>query len=430
MKITIHRGISQIGGCITEIESSSGARLLIDFGHNLPEGEEQSVDKYDTPEELSALLSGVTDIYYTHYHGDHIGFEAQVHALGIKQHMGALSIKMERVLKKHMCGAPSLKEHASQSLEAIKAFVPYKAGQTEHVGDIAITPYFVSHSAVDAHMFLIQCDGMTVLHTGDFRDHGYLGKGLLKNIDFNIVPKHVDVLITEGTMLSRDSIKMKTEWDLQEEFKKVFSKYKYCFVLSSSMDADRFTTLYQATKKVNPERPLVVDSYQQRLIKLVGKTMGSIYAKTSSYDFYMKKKANLLRLMHWKGFTMMVRNSETMRRNIGELMSLIGPDHLNQVAFVYSQFSGYINDKHKAFNQATYDFVHAYDWHIEEIHTSGHASREALTAVCEHVNPSTAIIPIHREAGSDFCSLPISDDLKSKVLTESKLFNGLEIIIL
>ena len=85
MKITIHRGISQIGGCITEIESSSGARLLIDFGHNLPEGEEQSVDKYDTPEELSALLSGVTDIYYTHYHGDHIGFEAQVHALGIKQ---------------------------------------------------------------------------------------------------------------------------------------------------------------------------------------------------------------------------------------------------------------------------------------------------------------------------------------------------------
>ena len=37
MKITIHRGTNQIGGCLTEIVSNSGARILIDIGANLPD---------------------------------------------------------------------------------------------------------------------------------------------------------------------------------------------------------------------------------------------------------------------------------------------------------------------------------------------------------------------------------------------------------
>lgn len=41
-----------------------------------------------------------------------------------------------------------------------------------------VTPYFVSHSAFDAYMFLIECEGKKILHTGDFRRHGYIGKGL------------------------------------------------------------------------------------------------------------------------------------------------------------------------------------------------------------------------------------------------------------
>ena len=58
MKITIHRGQKQIGGCITEIESGSGTRILIDLGHNLPEGDTPSEDKYDIPENLDELLKG------------------------------------------------------------------------------------------------------------------------------------------------------------------------------------------------------------------------------------------------------------------------------------------------------------------------------------------------------------------------------------
>lgn len=43
-----------------------------------------------------------------------------------------------------------------------------------------------------------------------------------------------------------------------------------------------------------------------------------------------------------------------------------------------------------------YDTIN--DWHIEDLHTSGHASKEALAAVCLEVNPRYTIIPIHRDS--------------------------------
>ena len=61
MKILIHRGANQIGGCITEIQSAAGTRILIDLGHNLP-GESETLDKFDNPSNLSALLEGISGI--------------------------------------------------------------------------------------------------------------------------------------------------------------------------------------------------------------------------------------------------------------------------------------------------------------------------------------------------------------------------------
>ena len=71
MKIRIHRGANQIGGCITEIRSDNGTRVLIDLGHNLPG--EATADMFDEASNLSALLDGISGIIYTHNHGDHRG---------------------------------------------------------------------------------------------------------------------------------------------------------------------------------------------------------------------------------------------------------------------------------------------------------------------------------------------------------------------
>jgi len=68
MKIIIHRGAHQIGGCITEIKSDD-AKILIDLGANLPGNNTKELGEI----EVAELTKDVDAIFYTHYHGDHIG---------------------------------------------------------------------------------------------------------------------------------------------------------------------------------------------------------------------------------------------------------------------------------------------------------------------------------------------------------------------
>ena len=213
MIITIHRGIDQIGGCITEIASTSGTKILIDLGHNLPDGDNPSEDKYDNSANLSALLDGVKAVFYTHPHGDHVGFETEVAKKDIDQYIGHLSKDLMLLLKGHLAyrGNPKYKAE----LDAFKKFHTFEEKEKIPIGDISITPYFVSHSAPDAYMFLIECDGKKVLHTGDFREHGYRGKGLMPTIKSYIAHRKIDVLITEGTMLSRNDSRLMTENELK-----------------------------------------------------------------------------------------------------------------------------------------------------------------------------------------------------------------------
>ena len=126
------------------------------------------------------------------------------------------------------------------------------------------------------------------------------------------------------------------------------------------------------------------------------------------------------------GFVMMVRNNEKCR----EFMDTIIPTlDSSEICFLYSQFMGYILPKHSAFQQRTYDFVHSHNWNLEYLHTSGHASREALEEVCKKVNPRLAIIPIHRDAESDFRSLDIPQELRDRVVTKSTSIEDVEIVI-
>lgn len=132
----------------------------------------------------------------------------------------------------------------------------------------------------------------------------------------------------------------------------------------------------------------------------------------------------MLYLMPKRGFTMLVRNSETFQKMIDEIVPLID---LDQTIFIYSQWHGYIDSEGKSKNQSTIDFVHRHPWHFMELHTSGHASREALEEVCDLANPTTAIIPIHKDPNSDFRTLDISQELKNRVYTESTEVEGIEI---
>ena len=413
MKITIHRGLNQIGGCITEIQSLSGTKILIDFGHNLPNGNDAAEDTYECPENIDELLKGCSAVFYTHYHGDHLGFAAEVHKRGVPQYMGPLAIRMMLHLNRHMTFAESLKARAEENLEALNEFRCFSILDKVHIGDISITPFCVSHSAPDSYMFLIECDGRKVLHTGDFRDHGYLGKGLYPMLEKYIIPAGIDVLITEGTNVGQISKSVIPEEEIRQQLQEIIQKYKNVFILGSSADMDRLWSIHEAHRMVFTGRPLVCDGYQKDMIEIFADKFRN---SERYYRFYLKDiydfRPDNRKLLDWirdKGVTMLIRNSGKFQDILNQLLPDCNPE---ETCLVYSMFRGYINPEHKAYNPVIHNFVNQFP-NFEYCHTSGHASKECIEKVCTLVNPKIAVIPIHKE--SSFTNLNLPENIQTKI---------------
>lgn len=89
MDIKIHRGLEQIGGCITEI-STATTRIFIDMGQNLPGvGEPTTADEdRQMVEDIFAQNRKEHEaVFYTHSHEDHIGLFRYVPE-GVPQYIG------------------------------------------------------------------------------------------------------------------------------------------------------------------------------------------------------------------------------------------------------------------------------------------------------------------------------------------------------
>jgi glyoxylase-like metal-dependent hydrolase (beta-lactamase superfamily II) len=227
MKITIHRGIDQIGGCITEIATDK-AKVLIDLGQNLPDGDGVVQDDLANVDSIEKLTKNIDAIFYTHYHGDHLGLFHLVPD-GINQYIGKVAKRVALCKHQRLSYIKGREEISANEITKIENMQTFVAEQVIEVGDIRIIPYFVSHSAYDAYMFVIEANSKRILHTGDFRCHGYLGKGLLPTIKKLILKQgKIDFLITEGTMLSRLDERVRHENDLKIEVVETHEAIQKC----------------------------------------------------------------------------------------------------------------------------------------------------------------------------------------------------------
>jgi len=425
MKITIHRGINQIGGCITEIATYK-ARILIDLGQNLPDGEGIVIDNFSNKESIEKLTKGIDAIFYTHYHGDHLGLFPHVPEI-VNQYIGEIAKKIVLCKHERLGFIPGRKEISIAEIEKIERMKTFKAQQIIEIGDIKVIPYFVSHSAYDAYMFVIEANGKRILHTGDFRGHGYLSKGLLPTIEKLILKKgKIDFLITEGTMLSRLDERVRHENDLKSEVVELMKQYKNVFVMCSSTDLERLATFHAANKD-SKGKPFVCDDFQKSILDIFSNSAGKIsplFNFGEPYDF-RKNNDKLVNWMLDKGFCMLVRPTEKFH----DFIAFIEPRiNKNETVLIYSMWKEYINPESKYTNKRYLDFVEKFP-NVKKIHTSGHASADCLVDVCNLVNPTTGIIPIHSENSVNFSKLPIRDELKTKIITTSGTFENVNIEI-
>lgn len=422
MQITIYRA-TQIGGQITRI-STAHASIIIDLGHNLPNHAEDE-DAYDNDRAIAEITKDCSAILYTHYHGDHIGLFHHV-PNNIPQYIGEVAKQVVCRKYKQLCclRAPSLQQKYCRALTVASKMHTFHENQTLHFGDIIVTPYFASHSAYDAYMFLIEADGKRILHTGDFRGHGYLSKGLLPIIQKYI--GQVDALIIEGTMLARKDETILTERALSQKAVELMKEHKYVFVHCSSTDMERLASFKNATRSMFPKRPLLADEYQKDILALFSETAGK---KSPCFDFgkiytYSEKNPKLKAWMQEKGFTMFVRASASFNRLLDLILPMLPVE--GKPLLIYSMWDGYINRDDT--RNEDYVYLQKRFAEVVQLHTSGHAMADTLRRVCELTNPRLAILPIHRDKGTDLSSIGIPSQLQERIVTTScKLSNDINI---
>ncbi len=435
MKITIHRP-EQIGGQITKI-STDQASIIIDLGHNLPNNKGKK-DPFDNRDAIEALTAGCDAILYTHYHGDHVGLCQHVPS-NIPQYIGPIAkrvmeCKYEKLthvrdIDKSEDGEKTSRE-AEVALESIRRMKSYKAKESLQFGNIKVTPYFVSHSAADSHMFLIDVEGKRILHTGDFRGHGLISKGLFPTLHHYI--QHVDVLITEGTMLSRLNELVPSEQDLGDKSRNLMRQYKNIFIHCSSTDMERLAIFEKAARKSCPHCPIVTDNFQKEVFSIFSETAGKespafLFDINEIYDYH-QYNTKLKNWMKKKGFVMFIRASKKFNNFLDDIFPFIDP---NETLLIYSLWGGYITreDTRNADYVVLQKRFHSEEFPatIVNLHTSGHATSKTLLDVCEKLKPSTAIIPIHRESDTDLRCIGLSEELQDRVVTKECSKNNIDI---
>lgn len=370
MKLCIHRGTHQIGGIAAEISTAS-TRILIDMGDEL------SLD----PNFVSAPLNipGVTDgnghcaaVLFTHYHGDHTGQMLRIRP-EIPIYAGALAKDIMRLSAER---GGQKNEALCRRIETIQAFSP---GKPFLIGDIQITPFCIDHSACDSYLFLIEADGKRVLYTGDFRLHGVRGNVMDKILDRRI--ETVDVVVTEGTTVSRSEHEVVTEWDLQKRVKTYLRQYKYVFVLCATTNLDRIFALARAVPR---GKYCICDDYQKTLVETVSKHwngISSFYEMPKLLSFKYHPPARFAEL----GGLMFVRANSKFE-------AIIRQYDPAQSILLYSMWDGYRTKP----GSTIPDFL-ALTGTWAELHTSGHASPDDLRHVIEKADPEI-VIPMHTDA--------------------------------
>ena len=437
---------NQIGGCVTIITAEVAGkthRIMIDYG--------SSLDGSDTADDFKELWEDNPPeaVFFTHYHGDHVGRLMEIPEC-VPIYMGDTARKVMINIQETLTKIPDEAEAEIHKRELellmddtrIKTF-KWNGKFFDHIelSGFKIEPYSVDHSAYDAYMFLIEAADekkpngkKVILHTGDFRGHGRRGNRTLDVIRYYVHKngRKVDVLITEGTMMSRLTEKVMSEPEMQVEAYKYLKQNKYAFLICSSTNLDSLASFYQAAQSaaVPYGRYLYTyNSYFEKQLRTFSETAGSF---TDVYQFHNVHKLDLEKelqtdrwtktqkeLMEYTGFLAVIKPEDRCEKYIDAFVEDYKAGIIDEMpVLIYSMWDGYVNPDHKAKKQEWIDFLAAQEKkgvEVKHLHTSGHATADMIKDMIIAVDPQEEIVPIHTECKEAFGDLNIGEELKKRI---------------
>lgn len=377
MRICVHRGQNQIGGSVIEI-STDNTRIFLDVGIELDESE-----KIDVPE-VEGLFKGNKScdaVLISHYHSDHIGLLEFI-LPDIPIYMG------EKAYEIYSASA----DFRGRELKFSPKYV-YDNKKIE-IGDFQITPFLCDHSSYDSYMYLIESEGKKILYTGDFRANGRLSYiELLSNLP------EVDVLICEGTTLTREDVKNIDEDKLEQIAIEYLEKHSGpAFIMMSAMNVERMITAYNIASKTG--RLFLEDIYTADVASACKIEILAPNNEDGVRVFMIGGNKQYKRLMEYgkakigkkqiakKSFLMCVRQS--MKNYLEKLNELVS---FEDGVLFYGMWKGYMEQPGM---EDFLNFMKNKGVQIHVLHTSGHADAETIHKLIDKVKPQY-IIPVHTE---------------------------------
>jgi ribonuclease J len=406
MKAIIYRGTHEIGGTLIELSSGS-SRILLDAGYPLLLGGkpiEDSVAKLP-PEEL--LERGVLPRISGLYKWDQPGFDGIIISHAHLDHYGLLKYVHPDIPVYLSAGTKALIE-ISQSFNICEPYAInarlFKMYEPMEVGGFRVRPYLMDHSAFDSAAFEIQCEGKTVIYSGDFRGHGR--KAACLDSFIKQATKEADVVFTEGTMLSRSDELTKTESELEDDIvEKLKNKTGIALVQLSSQNIDRIVTLYRAALKLG--KIFVVDVYTANILHELQALGNNIPYPSASFDrikvfFPHRLTTTIINRMGWKyarRFSHFKITKKQVEERQNEIIMLARPSikkdlglcNLSNGNFIYSMWEGYRDSQYQQSFEA---WLKGFGFQNDYVHTSGHARAMDIKRLIDGLNPKK-IVPIH-----------------------------------
>ena len=434
LNITIHRGTHEIGGTCVEL-TAGASRIVLDMGMPLvnPDGTEfdSRALRDKTGQELLdiGILPPVGGLYawqqpsvdgvlISHAHQDHYGFVNHVHP-DVPVYLG---------------------EGTARLLEVSKAFTPHQIEVRSpvvfqwpgafDVGAFHVVPHLVDHSAFGAFAFEIEAEGKRIFYTGDFREHGYLGKTL--DIIKEKVQPGMDVLMMEGTMLARKEEPVLTEEALAEQATEICRECKKAvLVWQSGQNVSRAVSFYKAARRSN--REFVTDFYTAHVLAELGQCPGGSklpypgnlpdvrvwYPKSLTDKMFDEGHGAIPNRYRFHKMT-----KEEMAGKLDQIMLFVRPtmsrdlkliSGLEGSVLIYSLWIGYLEQKNtKRFIKQVKDS----GIDIKILHTSGHATLKTLKDLVNVLQPKT-LIPIHTFHPDAYAS---EFGVKTAVLSDGEVF--------
>ena len=278
----------------------------------------------------------------------------------------------------------------------------------------------MDHSSVDAFGFLIEGDNKRIYYSGDFRAHGMkekVFKWFLAD-----PPKNVDLLLMEGTMLSRVGQDNEKESDLEKKMFEILKKASGpCFLIGSGQHIDRLCAAFRACKRAG--RIFVLDIYTAYILRLVstrfenvpdftdkhfrvltkGRTASSHYSKISNNRQIFKEFISDVFLPGTK-----IEKEEILEDpnkfflKISNFSDLLTELRDIRTTVIYSQWTGYKKEEYNPSGFKKYmDLEKKSTIDFHDVHTSGHASVSDLQKLANAIN-AKILVPIHTEYSKEY----------------------------